>query len=219
MAITYGIKSIDLYKSVPDSKLRDKNQVLSLIAKALHNLSVVYFKKEDYNNCLISINEAISICEKLREIDDNVFEIQLSNVYNELAWFKYKMHDFGNAETFAIQSYNIAKQHDLKGSIRMSLDTLACIHRELGKTEIAKNEFLECIEICKAIRDTNKQLYDGKLAHEYIELAKLASKNNVFESKELIKKAQELLNGLDDNHKNDFKEVFDELALFHDRLK
>ena len=119
-----------MFRSVPDSKLRDKYQVLSLLAKALHNISIAYFKKEDYNNCLISINEAINICEKLREIDANVYEIQLSSVYNELAWYKYKMHDYENAETIALHSYNIAKQHDLKENIRMSLDTLACIHRK-----------------------------------------------------------------------------------------
>ena len=101
----------------------------------------------------------------------------------------------------------------------MSLDTLACIHRELGETEIAKKEFLECIDICKVMRDTNKQVYDGKLAHEYIELAKLVTKNNVSESKDLIIKAEELLDSLDDNHKNDFKDVFDELALIHNGLK
>ena len=219
LAIDYGNKSIDMFRSVPDSKLRDKYQVLSLLAKALHNISIAYFKKEDYNNCLISINEAINICEKLREIDANVYEIQLSSVYNELAWYKYKMHDYENAETIALHSYNIAKQHDLKENIRMSLDTLACIHRELGKIEIAKIEFLECIDICKVIRDKCEQVCDGKLAHEYIELAKLVAKNNVSESRDLIIKAEQLLDSLDDNHKNDFKEVFDELVLIHNELQ
>ena len=218
-AIKYGHKSIDTFKSVPDTKLRDRNQANSLLAKALHNLSVVYFKLEYYENSLIYINEAIAICEKLSKIDANVYEIQLSCVYNQKGWFKYKMHDSKNAEGLAVQSLTIARQHDLKENIRMSLDTLACIHRELGKTEAAIQEFNECIELCNELHDTNKQFFDGKLAHECIELAKIYKHDDSSKYDSLLFKAKNLLNNLDDNHKMDFKEYFDDLTYVEHELK
>lgn len=218
-AIEFGTKSIDLFKSVIETNNTDKNEVLSLLAEALLNISVVYFKKDIFDKAIISIDESINIYSRLSLTNPKVYEILLSGAYNQLAWFKYKLHEPDKAEVIAMQSLEIAKKHELKENIRMSLDTLACIHRELGETEIAKKEFLECIDICKVMRDTNKQVYDGKLAHEYIELAKLVTKNNVSESKDLIIKAEELLDSLDDNHKNDFKDVFDELALIHNGLK
>ena len=218
-AIKYGLQSIEMFKSVPDNKLRDRNQAHSLLAKALINISIVYFKKKDIDNCLQSINEAIRICEKLSLTDEKVFGLQLSGAYNELAWFKYKMYDSKNAEGLALQSLNIARQHDLKGCIRMSLDTLACIHRELGKTEAAIQEFNECIELCNELHDSNEQFYDGKLAHECIELAKIYQHNDSSKYDSLLLKAKNLLNNLDDNHKMDFKEYFDDLIKVENELK
>jgi len=218
-AIKYGHKSIDMFKSVSDTKLRDKNKAHSLLAKALHNLSLAYFKNNKFDDCFICINEAICIFETLSKIDSNVFEIQLSEAYNVLAWYKYKMKDLKNAERLALQSYKIAKQRELKASIRMSLDTLACIHRELGGTEKAIQEFNICIELCNDLHDTNIQLYDGKLAHEYIELAKIFKKNNSIKCDSFLAKARTLLTNLDDNHKMDYKEYLDDLIEIENEFK
>ena len=101
----------------------------------------------------------------------------------------------------------------------MSLDTLACIHRELGKTEAAIQEFNECIELCNELHDSNEQFYDGKLAHECIELAKIYKHDDSSKYDSLLFKAKNLLNNLDDNHKMDFKEYFDDLIKVENELK
>ena len=210
-SIQYGKLSIDTYKSVPESSIRDKNQFMSLLAKALHNISVVYFKQGMKEEAFQSINESIEITKELAKTNSKFYAIQLSNDYNEIAWFYYKLHDNESAEPFATKSTDIAKEYDIKPSIRMSLDTLACIHRDLDKIELAEKEFTECIKLCRELRDNYPQFYDGILAHEYIELAK--TEGDKAQHWDLLKKAKELLNKLDDNHKNDFKEVFEELVL------
>ena len=73
----------------------------------------------------------------------------------------------------------------------MSLDTLACIHRDLDKIELAEKEFTECIKLCRELRDNSPQFCDGKLAHEYIELAKI--KGDKVQHLDLLNKAKELL--------------------------
>mgnify|MGYP003415471190 FL=1 len=99
----------------------------------------------------------------------------------------------------------------------MSLDTLACIHRDLDKIELAEKEFTECIKLCRELRDNSPQFYDGKLAHEYIELAKI--KGDKVQRLDLLTKAKELLNKLDDNHLFDFKEDVEELKLLENEYK
>ena len=216
-SIQYGKLSIDTYKSVPDSSIRDKNQFMSLLAKALHNISVVYFKKDMKEEAFQSINESIGITKELAKANSKFYAIQLSDDYNKIAWFYYKLHDNKSAEPFATKSTDIAKEYDIKPSIRMSLDTLACIHRDLDKIELAEKEFTECIKLCRELRDNSPQFYDGKLAHEYIELAKI--KGDKVQRLDLLTKAKELLNKLDDNHLFDFKEDVEELQLLENEYK
>jgi hypothetical protein len=164
-----------------------------------------------------SIKESIEITKELAKANSKFYAIQLSNDYNEIAWFYYKLHDNESAEPFATKSTDIAKKIDIKPSIRMSLDTLACIHRDLDKIELAEKEFTECIKLCQELRDNSPQFYDGKLAHEYIELAKI--KGDKVQHLDLLNKAKELLNKLDDNHLFDFKEDVEELKLLENECK
>lgn len=53
----------------------------------------------------------------------------------------------------------------------MYLDTLACIHRELGKYAEAEKEFIECLNIAEELYSQNP---DSKLSGLYNELKELS---------------------------------------------
>lgn len=211
-AIQYGIISVNTFKSTPDSKIKDKFESLSLEAQALHNLSVAYFNKGLRDDAYITISESIKITKELSQANPNVYAIQLATDYNKLGYFKYKQGEFNTAEEIAQESYNITINYDIKPSIMMSLDTLACIHRELGKYEIAENEFLKCIAFCQELLPIDNQYYNGKLAHEYIELTKLYySCGDLKKYTISIENSIKHMDFLDDNHKFDFQDDINEL--------
>ena len=210
-SIEYGNVSVQTFNDIPKSQIIDQLQHLSLKTKALHNLAIAYYRNGNTSDAFTIINEAIKIADDLSKRNPNVYKIQLSNIYNELAWFKYKNEENTEAEIVASKSYEIAVECDVKKSIRASLDTLACIHRELGKLDIAEEEFRRCIFLCKELFSNNTQFYAGRLAHEHIELAKLYIKignKNAFSK--AITEALNYIGSLDENHKQDIY-VLDDL--------
>ena len=210
-SIEYGNISIQIFNDIPKSQIIDQLQHLSLKAKALHNLATAYYRNGNTSEAFTIINEAIKIADDLSKRNPNVYKIQLSNIYDELAWFKYKNEENAEAEIVALKSYEIAVECDVKKSIRASLDTLACIHRELGKLDLAEEEFRRCIFLCKELFSNNTQFYAGRLAHEHIELAKLYIKTgNKDAFSKAITEALNYIGSLDENHKQDIY-VLDDL--------
>ena len=107
-SIQYGKLSIDTYKSVPDSSIRDKNQFMSLLAKALHNISVVYFKKDMKEEAFQSINEFF--LRQDQQIYVYFYHLHISSNHRQMLFFqpfKTFLNIFWNSKFF----YKITHQY------------------------------------------------------------------------------------------------------------
>lgn len=173
-AIEYYQESIfDLNKSFDEGIVREKNIAWSLISRNLVGIGYSYRALNEHEKALYNFNEALNIInEHINEENKIVFASDYAVALNEYAWELYKSNDCLNAEPFSEKSVDtIRLLPDNKNALRMYLDTLACIHRELGKYAEAEKEFIECLNIAEELYSQNP---DSKLSGLYNELKELS---------------------------------------------
>lgn len=175
--------------------------------ECFHNLSRVY---EMQNKSVLAIQY------KKKEIKLIEYEVnrskssdfKLCKEYNSLAWFLYLYGKHTEALPYAEKSVSISreKKYIVFGA---ATDTLACIHRELGKYELATKEFEDVILF---------YLQKGKvnsLAHEQVEYAKLQfAMGNEQKGIELLRQAHQTFEKLTDDERTPYKADIDEISKY-----
>ena len=173
-AIEYYQESIDvLNEGFEKSLVRDTIVALQIISRNYVGIGYCQRTLKHFDYALESFKRAVNvISEHYNEENKILFALDYSTALNECAWSLYEMKDFGKAEPFATKAVeNIRLHPESRNPLRMFLDTLACIHRGLGKYNESEKEFIECISIAEELYNQNPELNVLGLYNELKELA------------------------------------------------
>ena len=173
-AIVFYQESVSIYKKViqesPDKKLLFTYQCLS---RCLCGMGMAQHKLKQLGDATKLYNESICIIEE--QINDENYKVlsaDYASPLNQKAWLLYENKEYSGAEPFAIKAVETIKLlSDNKNNLRMYLDTLACIHRELGKYEEAEKEFIECLGIAEELYTQNPKFNLPGLCNELKEIS------------------------------------------------
>ena len=137
-------------------------------------------------------------------------------LWRVLSLLPNKRGNYSDAEpiaTKAVQSQKTATTRD--DDMRMCLDTLACIHRELGKYSEAEEEFIECLGIAEELYTQDPDCNLPGLYNELKELSFLYYKVKDIDKFDQFKtKALQYYNKLSEEEKNNREEDFKKLESF-----
>ena len=193
-AIEYYQESIDvLNEGFEKGLVREEIVARKNISKNHVGIGYCYRALKQYDNAINSFRIAVKVIDEyLNEENKKVFASVYSTALNECAWSLYKMNDYRKAEPFATKAVkNIRLLPESKNSLRMFLDTMACIHRGLGKYDESEKEFLESLTIAEEFYTKNTKqnaycLYNElkELAFLYFEM-KNQDKFNLYKTKAL----------------------------------
>lgn len=173
-AIEYYQESIKIInKSFEEGIVREKNIAWSLISRNLVGIGYSYRALNDYEKAIGNFKEAVDIInEHINKENKIVFAPDYAIALNEYAWSLYERNECLSAEPYSEKSVDtIRLLPDNKNALRMYLDTLACIHRELGKYSEAEEEFIESLGIAEELYNQNADLNLPGLYNELKELS------------------------------------------------
>jgi tetratricopeptide (TPR) repeat protein len=173
-AIEYYQESINILKKTFDEGIvREKNIAWSLISRNLVGIGYSYRALNDYEKAIGNFKEAVDVInEHINKENKIVFAPDYAIALNEYAWSLYERNECLSAEPYSEKSVDtIRLLPDNKNALRMYLDTLACIHRELGKYSEAEKEFIECLGIAEELYNQNADLNLPGLYNELKELS------------------------------------------------
>jgi len=211
-AITYYQESINIFnKSFEEGIVREKVSVIQFLSRNYVGIGYCQRVLKQFDNALSCFKKAVEVIgEHFNEDNKIVFASDYSTALNECAWSLYKMDDSLKAEPFANKAVDIIRLlPESKNPLRMFLDTLACIHRELGKYAESESEFLESLTIAEDLYSQNAKQNAYCLYNELKELAFL-----YFEMKDQAKfnqyktKALQYYNELNEETKKERYEDF-----------
>ena len=209
-AARYNEQSLSLLSRATSAM--GQSYVMSLQAKVATSLSVVYMAQHKYPEGFAQVENAIACYEKLAEGSPATYSTQLAYSYNEYAWLLLQAGHLEKAETYSIKSSQLSLELDDGVLARIVIDTLACIHRAQGEYSQAESEFLDCIEICKAIYQDKPDKQRGILFNEYKECAELYAKMGKRQKASTYKSsALQLYAQLSENSQLEYRDVHQEL--------
>ena len=214
-AITYYQESINIFnKSFEEGIVREKVSVIQFLSRNYVGIGYCQRVLKQFDNALSCFKKAVEVIgEHFNEDNKIVLASDYSTALNECAWSLYKMDDSLKAEPFANRAVDIIRLlPESKNPLRMFLDTLAYIHRELGKYAESESEFLESLTIAEDLYSQNAKQNAYCLYNELKELAFL-----YFEMKDQAKfnqyktKALQYYNELNEETKKERYEDFKKL--------
>ena len=173
-AIEYYQESINvLYESFDKGLVREKNVAWQIISRNYVGIGYCQRALKQFDNALENFNMAVNvISDHYNEENKIILALDYATALNECAWSLYKMNASVKAEPFATKAIDIIRLlPESKNPLRMFLDTIACIHRELGKYGEAEREFLESRTIAENLYSNNAKPNAYNLYNELKELA------------------------------------------------
>lgn len=174
--------------------------------KCFHNLSRVSAMQCKEDLAVQYKKEEIKLIED--EVNRNT-EYKLRREYNSLAWLLYLNGKYSEALPYAEKSVSISTKLDMYSVSEAEIDTLACIHRELGMYELAQKEFEDVISLY------TKKYKENKLAHEQVEYTKLQfAIGNEQKGIELLRQANQTFEKLTDDERTPYKEDIDVISKY-----
>jgi tetratricopeptide (TPR) repeat protein len=214
-AIEYYQESIKIInKSFEEGIVREKNIAWSLISRNLVGIGYSYRALNDYEKAIGNFKEAVDIInEHINKENKIVFAPDYAIALNEYAWSLYERNECLSAEPYSEKSVDtIRLLPDNKNALRMYLDTLACIHRELGKYSEAEEEFIESLGIAEELYNQNADLNLPGLYNELKELSFLYYKvKDIDKFNQYKTKALQYYNKLSEEEKINREEDFKKL--------
>ena len=155
----------DLGHHATDSDLLEKAHCLVLLAR--------FHDKEKKPDLFVKEEtEALMIFKMFFDKDPDQYRFLYAKTLNQLAWGLYTFQKQTDAEDYASQALQNARDVGSKPFLAEVLDTKACIERALGKYAEAESLFHEAISILEQIKDDNEK-YLARLAREQKEMANL----------------------------------------------
>lgn len=173
-AISYYQESIDLFqKGFQKGIVKEVLYVCQCISRCYRGIGIANKKINNNDIAIQSYDNSIRVLEEQMN-DDN--KIVLSSDYadslNEKAWLLYEIKKYDEAETIALKAVEYKRLSSNRDNcLRIYLDTLACIHRELGKYSEAEEEFIESLGIAEELYNQNADLNLPGLYNELKELS------------------------------------------------
>lgn len=174
-------KAIDHYQESVDIYLRGfkKGNIKNIIfakqclSRDYRGIGMAYKQMKKNDLAIQAFNDGFRIIEEqINDENKAILSSDYASVLNEKAWLLYETKEYDEAEPLAQKAVKtIRLLPDLNYPLRMYLDTLACIHRELGKYAEAESEFLESLTIAEDLYSQNAKLNIYCLYNELKELA------------------------------------------------
>lgn len=214
-SIDYYSESLDiLQKGIDEENIREVIHAIQCISRCHRSIGTAYNKLLQFDHAAESFDSAIKVIEEyINEENQAVLSTDYAAVLNAKAWFLYERGNYSDAEpiaTKAVQSPKTATTRD--DDMRMCLDTLACIHRELGKYTEAEKEFIECIDISEELYTQNPEFKLSGLYNEFKELSFLYYKvKDIDKFNQYKNKALQYYNKLSEEEKINREEDFKKL--------
>ena len=175
-SIEYYSKSLDNFiKGFEDGHIREELFAWQCISRCYRSIGMAHNKLHHYDLAVQSYDSGIKIIENhINQENQIVLSTDYAAVLNGKAWFLFERKKYCKAEPIAIKAVQSKKIVSVRDDdLRMCLDTLACIHRELGKYAESEKEFLECISIAEELYNQNPEYNVNGLFNELKELALL----------------------------------------------
>ncbi len=187
-AISYFLKSLDIYSKLDDSKgvakvynnlgnsykyfnnekalyffrktieIAKKQSLDNLIGSSHLSMGTILTKNKEYKAASFEYYKALSIFKKIN--DEKGLLLSLQNIGTN----QYYSGEVKEAESNLIQAYNLAKKNDYK-------NTLSSINLILAAVSISKKNYKSAQEHINEGREIAKQLYDEKLVYDFTLMA------------------------------------------------
>ena len=190
------VKALDLIGDDANSRIECFHNLSRVSAMQCKEDLAAQYKKKEIKLIEYEVNRSKSS------------DYTLCREYNNLAWLLYLYGKHTEALPYAEKSVSISREKNAI-VIGPATDTLACIHRELGKYELALKEFEDVILF---------YLQKGKvnsLAHEQVEYAKLHfAMGNRQKGIELLRQAHQTFEKLTDDERTPYKEDIDVISKY-----
>lgn len=173
-AIEYYQESISIFNNeFQKGTVKEILFVWQCISRDYLGMGMAYKQMKKNELAIQSFNDSIKVIEEqINDENKGILSSDYASCLNEKAWLLYETKKYDEAEPIAqraVDAKKLVKNRD--NLLRMCLDTLACIHRELGKYAEAEKEFFECLGIAEELYSQNQ---GSKLFWLYNELKELS---------------------------------------------
>ena len=153
----------DMKRHATDDDLLEKAHCLDYLAH--------FYDMDKKPDLLVKAEtEALMIYKLFFDKDPDQYRFLYATTLNQLAWGLYTFQKPADAEDYASQALQNARDVGRESFLAEVLDTKACIERALGKYVEAESLFHEAIRILEQLKDDNEK-YLARLAREQKEMA------------------------------------------------
>ncbi|KHJ36923.1 hypothetical protein PBAC_29000 [Pedobacter glucosidilyticus] len=157
-------KSIYYYNN--SFKIAQKLNLKDLIAGYYMNISTLYSKRNQHEKALINLRKALPVFNKLNN------NIGIVMTLENIGLAEFRLKNYRNAENYSLQSYHLAKKHNINTSLGVTCATLSYIYLSLNDYINTEKFILEGSKIAKEL-ENSALIYDFKVLEYELEKKKL----------------------------------------------